>query len=527
MAVLIGDDMRARGRPRHEQAHALLRQLMVAAVAVGLAFVIVLVAAAPAQAAVASNDRIADATTIGMPALVIANTIDATTELGEPVPTCAPPGVTPIRRTVWYKLRARGTVLRVTTAGSGTNFRPILAIYQRAATGGFVQVGCGNNLSVSATVIDSQSYYLQVGGAGLPGNDDAGRVSLLVGPVTGGPSGGGGGPTADLTAAITDAPDPVVAGSDITYVVTVNNAGPSSISPVTTTVTSPSTTTFRSVTAPSLWACTSPDVGASGPVTCSGGNLSPGTPDHITVVVRVNSGVASGATIVTTASVSASGSTDPTPSNNSASVTTTVTSASVGLTLIKAGPGSGTVTSGDGKIDCGSTCSASYAVGSPASQVTLTATPAAGSSFAGWSGGCSGSGACQVTLDAAKSVTATFQRTNVGVIVAPAPGLRSNGDRILAATLTARPGCGSIDHIQFGEPGTAFDNALVSISSPAGGPSNQASGFTFTPPPGTTSASLTFQRIVPSGGATVNPIRFYDQCGEWRTFVGGGNEAFK
>ena len=59
------------------------------------------------------------------------------------------------------------------------------------------------------------------------------------------------------------------------------------------------------------------------------------------------------------------------------------------------------------------------------------------------------------------------------------------------------------------------------------GPGDQAAGFTYTPPPGTTSVSLTIQHVVvESGGATVNPIRLYDGCGEWRTFVGGGPNAF-
>lgn len=65
------------------------------------------------------------------------------------------------------------------------------------------------------------------------------------------------------------------------------------------------------------------------------------------------------------------------------------------------------------------------------------------------------------------------------------------------------------------------------VTSPTGGPVNQTSGFTYTPPPGTTSVSLTIQRVVQAGGATVNPIHFYDGCGEWRTFVGGGARAFE
>jgi endonuclease YncB( thermonuclease family) len=73
------------------------------------------------------------------------------------------------------------------------------------------------------------------------------------------------------------------------------------------------------------------------------------------------------------------------------------------LTVDKAGTGSGIVT-GTG-IHCGSNCTESYASGT---SVTLTATPASGSTFAGWSGACSGTGSCTVTIDAAKSVIATF-----------------------------------------------------------------------------------------------------------------------
>jgi hypothetical protein len=76
-------------------------------------------------------------------------------------------------------------------------------------------------------------------------------------------------------------------------------------------------------------------------------------------------------------------------------------------TVSKLGPGSGTVTSSPAGINCGSTCSAQFA---SASSVTLTAVAAAGSTFAGWSGGgCSGTGTCPLTMSAAQSVTATFK----------------------------------------------------------------------------------------------------------------------
>jgi hypothetical protein len=75
-----------------------------------------------------------------------------------------------------------------------------------------------------------------------------------------------------------------------------------------------------------------------------------------------------------------------------------------GLTVSVAGTGSGAVT-GTG-ISCPGTCSHSYPSGK---SVTLTATPAAGSAFAGWSGaGCSGTGSCEVTMSADQAVTATF-----------------------------------------------------------------------------------------------------------------------
>src|SRR5581483_11832702 len=76
------------------------------------------------------------------------------------------------------------------------------------------------------------------------------------------------------------------------------------------------------------------------------------------------------------------------------------------LTVGLAGTGSGTVTSSPAGIDCGSTCSVAFPGGA---IVSLTATAASGSTFAGWSGAaCSGTGSCQVTMSAAESVTATF-----------------------------------------------------------------------------------------------------------------------
>lgn len=67
--------------------------------------------------------------------------------------------------------------------------------------------------------------------------------------------------------------------------------------------------------------------------------------------------------------------------------------------------GQGTITSNVGGINCGSVCNASYTSGT---VVTLTAVAASGYTFKGWSGACSGTGACSVTMTDVKSVTAQW-----------------------------------------------------------------------------------------------------------------------
>lgn len=75
------------------------------------------------------------------------------------------------------------------------------------------------------------------------------------------------------------------------------------------------------------------------------------------------------------------------------------------LTVTKDGTGSGTVMSNPPGIDCGSMCASAFNKGS---DVGLSATPAAGSTFTGWSGDCSGTGACAVSMSANRDVTASF-----------------------------------------------------------------------------------------------------------------------
>jgi len=89
-------------------------------------------------------------------------------------------------------------------------------------------------------------------------------------------------------------------------------------------------------------------------------------------------------------------------------VTATFASGALTLTVSKAGSGDGTVTDNQAGISCGSDCTEPYANGT---SVILTANPNAGSSFKAWSGACTGTGTCTVTMSAARSVTATFSKT--------------------------------------------------------------------------------------------------------------------
>ncbi len=78
----------------------------------------------------------------------------------------------------------------------------------------------------------------------------------------------------------------------------------------------------------------------------------------------------------------------------------------IALMVTKAGTGGGNVVSNPAGIDTAiNNNSAGFATNT---VVTLTQTPSIGSVFAGWSGACSGTGTCMVTMDVAKSVTATF-----------------------------------------------------------------------------------------------------------------------
>lgn len=92
------------------------------------------------------------------------------------------------------------------------------------------------------------------------------------------------------------------------------------------------------------------------------------------------------------------------------------------LSITKTGTGTGTVTAsaaGTASLACGSVCEKIYVLGT---IVTLSAIPDASSVFTGWSGVCSGTGTCTVTMNNDIAVTASFAKIYTITISQPTNG---------------------------------------------------------------------------------------------------------
>jgi C1A family cysteine protease len=109
------------------------------------------------------------------------------------------------------------------------------------------------------------------------------------------------------------------------------------------------------------------------------------------------------------------------------------------LTLAVTGISGGSLaaTPADPAMVCPGNCSQSFTEGD---VVTITPTPGSGAILGSWSGACSGSGVCQVTMSSAKSVTATFAwqpnvknsaTGNTYGLIAPLYSLLSGGETVM------------------------------------------------------------------------------------------------
>jgi DNA-binding beta-propeller fold protein YncE len=109
---------------------------------------------------------------------------------------------------------------------------------------------------------------------------------------------------------------------------------------------------------------------------------------------------------------------------------------SFGLGLSASGAGTGVVRSDLGAIECSGSCEAQIRSGA---TVTLSAIPAPGSTFDGWSGGgCSGTGECTVQMDQAKMIRVEFEALPAPFGAAPGPAIAAPAAAAAAATTAPR-----------------------------------------------------------------------------------------
>ncbi len=128
---------------------------------------------------------------------------------------------------------------------------------------------------------------------------------------------------ADLSLVKADSPDPVSAGAELTYVLTVSNAGPSTATGISLTDTLPTEVDYLGAVVSAGGGTCLPLAGVPTVVTCSLGSLDPGGAIVVTLTVRVKASVPNGTVINQVAAVSST-STDPNLANNGASASTTV-----------------------------------------------------------------------------------------------------------------------------------------------------------------------------------------------------------
>jgi uncharacterized repeat protein (TIGR01451 family) len=151
-------------------------------------------------------------------------------------------------------------------------------------------------------------------------NDNSFDVDVLVQPST------------DFTVTVAGSPDPVVAGTNLTWTVVATNLGPSTAGAASVSLLLPVPTTFVSVTAPAGWSCSAPSPGTNGTITCSlSAAMNTAAQATFTIVSNVPSSVAGGSSLSATASVSAPADTIPANDSATASVTTTAV-ADIGVT---------------------------------------------------------------------------------------------------------------------------------------------------------------------------------------------------
>ena len=252
--------------------------------------------------------------------------------------------------------------------------------------------------------------------------------------------------SADLSVVKT-APATVDAGTNLTYSITVTNAGPDDAQVVDLNDPLPAGSTFvtGSQTAGPAFACTTPAVGAGGTVDCTIATLIAGDSATFSLTVFVPAGATPGGIGSNTATLS-SVTADPDASNNSSTATTTIT-ASADLSVTKTAPAT---------VDAGTNLTYTITVANPgpsdAQTVSLSDPLPPGSTFVTGSQtvgpvftcttpavGAGGTVDCSIAT-LAMGDSATFSLTILVPAGATPGGIGSNTATVSSATADPAPG---------------------------------------------------------------------------------------
>jgi len=206
----------------------------------------------------------------------------------------------------WSCLTANGGNSVCTNANmpglSSATFTLVVKV-ANGATNGTVITG---SATVSSSVLDP-----------IPANNTA-VVTTIVG--TSGPN---------LSVTNVASPNPVQAGSNITYTQVVTNTGSSAITNGTFAEATPANTTFVSITPPAGWICTGFPASP-----CTAASVAAGASGSFAVVYRVNAGTAAGTVITDTVTVNATNQSFGPNSATATDVVATATQADVALSTV-------------------------------------------------------------------------------------------------------------------------------------------------------------------------------------------------
>jgi phospholipase C len=177
-----------------------------------------------------------------------------------------------------------------------------------------------------------------------------------------------------------------------------------------------------------------------------------------------------------------------------------------GVSVAIAGTGTGTVTSSPAGINCPTTCTATFP---DKTQVTLTETPGSSYFFGGWSGACTGTTTCSLTVTTAENVTATFNAADALTVTTAGTGSGTvvSGPAGIDCTSGSTSGCSATF-----PPGTAVTlTETPSASDTFSGWSGACGGTGPCSITLTAASSVTATFVVPGTLQSLNHIIFFAQ----------------